>query len=822
MTLSYNWLKKYLDIEENPETIAEILTNLGLEVEGTETVEQIPGALKGVITARVLRCEPHPNSDHLHVCSVDTGETEPLQIVCGAPNIAQDQKVLLATLGTVLHFNGEEVKIKKSKIRGLESFGMICAEDELGIGRSHEGIMVLPPETPVGMAAKDFLHLRSDTVFQIDLTPNRVDAASHLGAARDLKAWYASHGIEKELLLPSVQAFAEGKGKGVDVEIRASEAVLRYAGITLTHVNVGPSPDWLSEALLSVGLHPVNNVVDVTNFILYDLGQPLHAFDRGKITGDKIVVRFAEAGTRFVTLDGVERTLDGKDLMICNEKDPMCIGGVFGGLDSGVGPNTREVFLESACFHPLFIRKTAKRHGLKTEASFRYERGTDPNIVIYALKRAALLLQEIAGAHIENALIDIYPHPISNAVVALSYDRMFSLIGKNIGKDKVNTILKALEIKILESDENGARVEVPAYRVDVKRECDVIEDVLRVYGYDHIELPSILRSNVNHTEKPDALQFQNKLADYLASNGFHEIMCNSLTKLSYYENVHTFPKETCVRILNPLSSDLQVLRRTLLFGGLETLARNQNRKQYNLKIFETGHVYRYDASEDTQQNAREGKSLRAYSEAPRFCLLITGDSRPLQWRSEAVPTHFFELKSYVEQLFALAGVDICDLDAGPVWEDIFDRGIAYSDQGATLAVLGRVSAKWLQHFDIKQEVFAAEIVSDALFQMLKNHRIHYVELPKFPEVKRDLALVVDREVSYAQLRDIAFDTEKRILRRVQLFDVYTGENLPAGKKQYAISFYLQDNNKTLTDNYIDNVMNRLLRAFSKEVHAILR
>lgn len=822
MKISYHWLKEYINIQESPAELARILTDIGLEVESMEEVQAVRGGLKGVVTAQVLTCIPHPNSDHLHITTVDFGAQAPLQVVCGAPNVAAGQKVLLATVGTVLYFGDQEVKIKKGKIRGEDSWGMICAEDELGIGTSHEGIMVLPADAPVGLPAAEYLGLASDTVFEIGLTPNRVDAASHLGVARDLKAWYCAQSREQEIHLPSVEAFVPGSGKGVEVRVEAPEAAPRYMGLTLTGVKVAESPKWLKERLTAIGLRPINNVVDITNFILFELGQPLHAFDRAKIEGDCVVVRHAQAGTRFVTLDGVERELHEADLMICNARREMCIAGVFGGLDSGVTEATTEVFLESAWFNPVSVRKTAKRHGLSTDASFRYERGTDPEMPPYALYRAALLMQELCGATVANAPIDLYPQPAPRAQVAFRYQALYDLVGKDLGKAQVDTIMQALDMEILEADADQVRVAVPAYRVDVQRMCDIAEDVLRIYGYNNIPLTTRLEASVNHSPRPDSAQLANRVAEFLAHNGFNEIMCNSLTRAAAYNSLTTFPAERLVKILNPLSGDLNALRQSLLPGGLETIAHNLNRQQTDLKLFEQGNVYTYDAAQDTVENAQAGRSLQAYSEAPRLALFATGLAAPQQWRLGSPRSHFFALKSYVEQLFKLLGVRADSLELGQAPEDLFAHGLSYLSKGKTVAVIGVVQPALCKAYGIKQEVYAAELAWDLIFELIRYNKVRYTELPKYPEVRRDLALVLDKEVSYARLREVALRTERKLLRRVALFDVYEGDKLPAGKKQYALSFHLQDVEKTMTDTQVEAIMNKLIKAFETQVGAKLR
>ena len=815
MKILYNWLKDYLPLDMTPEQTAEILTNIGLEVEALEITEQVPGGLKGVVTGRIVTCQPHPNSDHLSLTSVDTGSGEPVQVVCGAPNVAAGQKVFLATVGTQLTFaGGEQVKIKKSKIRGEESYGMICAEDELGIGSSHEGIMVLPEDTPVGIPAAEYLNLPTYAVFEVGLTPNRVDAASHLGVARDLAAWYSSQGKEIDVKKPDVGAFRDDPaGSGVQVVVEAPQAAPRYSGITLNNIKVGPSPSWMQDRLRMTGIRPINNVVDITNYVLLETGQPLHAFDRNRIEGDRIVVRFACPGSRFVTLDETERILDGQDLMICNAKDPMCIGGVFGGLNSGVTGNTTSVFLESAYFHPSFIRRTSKRHGLKTDASFRFERGTDPNATLYALKRAVLLMQEICGAYVEGKIVDLYPDPVIPARIELNYNRMFSLIGKNIGKPLVDKILKALEIRVIEQKDKTIMVEVPPYRVDVQRECDVTEDVLRIYGYNNIELPVRITSSMGQVQKPEPQRIRESVADRLSALGFREIMCNSLTRADYYKKLQTYSERATVRILNPLSSDLNAMRQTLLWGGLETIAYNINRQQYDLRFFEQGNVYQINGT---------GETLKGYRERQRLALFITGSDRPQNWHTSSRPSDFFIMKSFVDHLVMIYGLNLSRIECTRAPEDLFEEGIRYAVRGKVLADLGQVSGKCLDLLDIRQKVFVAEIHWDLFFNMIRNNSTQFAEMARYPEVHRDLALIVDQDVAYEQLHSIAFRTEKRLLKKVSLFDVYQGKGIPEGKKQYALSFVFQDPQKTLTDAYVEQIISRLLEAFRQETGAVLR
>ena len=814
MKISYNWLKEYLECDLAPEAVAEALTSIGLEVDSLEQIEEIPGGLAGVIVAEVVECVEHPDSDHLHITKLNIGEPELLQVVCGAPNVAAGQKVLLATVGTVL---GEDFKIKKSKIRGVESFGMICAEDELGIGESHDGIMVLDPDAVVGTPAKDYLGLATDALIEIGLTANRVDAASHIGVARDLYAYLKHNGIPCSFKMPDVSAWKDGgEGEAIPVEVTAVDGSPRYTGTTIKGVKVGPSPDWMQKKLLAIGLRPINNIVDITNFVLHEIGQPLHAFDAAKITGGKVVVRRAEEGEKFVTLDGVERTLSSADLMIANTEKSMCLAGVFGGEESGVTENTTDVFLESAYFNPVSIRKSSKRHGLKTDASFRYERGADPLVVEYAAKRAALLIQELAGGQIVGKMQEAYPEKIEKKTVDLDYARIENFVGKNIGHDVIESILEALAYEFIEKDETGAKVAVPSYMIDVYRECDVVEEILRIYGYNNIELPAAMRMSVNAPQKPEPEQVRKSIADFLAANGFVETMNNSLTKSDYYSKLKTFPEEKCVRIMNPLSSDLNVMRQTLLLNGLEVIAYNINRQITNIKTFEYGSVYSFNPETD-------GKTLESYEEHTCYALFMTGQPEKA-WRVDPGKGNYFQLKGYFELLLKRFGCDIYSLETDAAPADLFSEGLSYSLPGThqPLAVMGTVSPARLKQFGIKQPVFAAEISWPALFELVKRNKIRYKELPKFPEVRRDLALLLDESVSYADLRRSAFRAGKKLLKQVGLFDVYRGDKIAEGKKQYALSFVLQDLDKTLTDNDVERVMNKLLSTFQNEYGATLR
>lgn len=815
MTISYNWLKDYIECDLTPEQVAAALTSIGLEVDSVETVEEIPGGLAGVVVAEVVECAEHPDSDHLHITKVNAGTGELLQVVCGAPNVAAGQKVLLATIGTVL---GEDFKIKKSKIRGVESFGMLCAEDELGIGTAHDGIMVLDPSAVPGTPAKEYLHLATDTVIEIGLTANRVDAASHVGVARDLYAWLRHNNIPCRLNIPDVSAFTESgsEADAIPVEVVAESDAPRYFGARLSGVKVGPSPEWLQKKLLSVGLRPIDNVVDITNFILMELGQPLHAFDAAKIDGGKVIVRRAAEGEKLVTLDGVERSLSAEDLVIASGTAPMCLAGVFGGADSGVSDSTTELFLEIAYFNPVTIRKTSKRHTLKTDASFRYERGCDPFMLEYAAKRAILLIQELCGAKLVGKVIRTESVHIERKMVELDYNRIEAFIGKKIGHEVIENILTDLNYEFVSRSENGAVVAVPSYMVDVYRECDVVEEILRIYGYNNIELPARMRMAVVPDVKPEPEAVRNAISDYLAANGFVETMNNSLTKSAYYSSLTTYPEDKCVRIINPLSSDLNVMRQTLILNGLEVIAYNINRQTTCLRTFEYGSVYSLRGKVETPE-------LSDIEESQKYALFITGTPEK-SWRKDGGKSDYFQLKGYVEALFRRFGVDIYQLDTDAAPSDIFVDGQSYTARGVSgqLAVIGSVAPALLKQFGIRQSVFAAEIGWQQLFELVKRNRIAYRELPKYPEVKRDLALLLDETVNFADLRRTAFKYGKKLLKKVSLFDVYRGDKIPAGKKQYALSFVLQDVEKTLTDNDVERIMTNLVNAFGREHGATLR
>ena len=821
MNISFNWLKNYVDTNLSAEQIAEILTDIGLEVEGFEKVETIRGGLAGVVVGEVKTCVEHPDSDHLHITTVDVGVAEPLQIVCGAANCRAGLKVMCATVGSVLYPNGgdEEFKIKRSKIRGVESLGMLCAEDELGIGCDHAGIIELPADAVVGTPAKEYYNIKDDYLIAIGLTPNRIDAASHIGVARDLVAYLRSRGENAELKLPDVSGFAtDNHDLEIGVRVENTAACPRYAGITVTGCKIAPSPEWMQNYLRAAGINPKNNLVDITNFILFELGQPLHAFDAAKIDGKEIVVRCCEAGTPFVTLDGVERKLDGEDLMICSATKPMCIAGVFGGLESGISDTTTDVFIESAYFNPVSVRKTAKRFGLNTDASFRFERGIDPNIQVYALKRAAMLFKELAGGKISSDIIDVCAAPAEDFRFDFSLARAKALIGKDIPDETIRRIIAALDVKI-ESEKDGVlSVAVPPYRVDVQREADLVEDVLRIYGYNNVEIPLHVNSTLSYVQKPDRVRLTNMVSDFLTARGFTEIMSNSLTKASYYENLKSYRAENCVRILNPLSADLNVMRQTLLFNTMEAIQLNANRRNGDLSVYEFGNCYFYNAADASEEKG----ALAAYSENYRLAIAVTGTSVPQSWNNKAQTASFYTLRAAVEQILKRFGLDIYSLKCETADCDLFGDAIEIRINNKPLIVMGQVKGGICKSFDLKQDVFFAEIDFDLLMKATRKHKITVEELSKYPEVKRDLALLLDKSVSFSQLRDIAFATERKLLKSVALFDVYEGDKLPEGKKSYALSFILEDKNQTLNDKTIERAMSSLQAAFEKQAGAQIR
>lgn len=821
MNISYNWLKEYLNFNLTPEELADALTSIGLETGSVEEVESIRGGLRGVTIGKVLTCVEHPDSDHLHITTVDLGLDNPVQIVCGAPNVAAGQTVVVATVGTKLYDGDKEFQIKKSKIRGAESNGMICAEDEIGIGESHDGIIVLKDEIAPGTPAAKYFGLESDFVLEVDLTPNRIDAASHYGVARDLSAWLKRHTGEAELKRPSIDSFkSDTENNAIDVAVEDTKLCPRYSGITIRNIKVGPSPKWLKDKLIAIGQRPINNVVDITNYILHGFAQPLHSFDLDKITGGKIIVKTCPEGTKFTTLDGQERTLDSNDLMICDTEKPLCIAGVFGGLNSGVTEETTSIFLESAYFNPTSIRKTARRHGLNTDASFRFERGIDPNGTMYALKLAAMLIKELAGGEICGAPVDIYPNPISPAEVTLKYKYANNLIGKEIGNETIENILRSLEFDIIRKDTESIGIKVPTYRVDVKRECDVVEDILRIYGYNNVEISDTLKASLSYRNTTDLSNaLKETISNQLTACGFNEIMNNSLTSESYYSTSEEFPLKSCVRLLNPLSSDLSVMRRTLLYGGLETISHNINRKFPNLYLYEFGNVYTYTPGEQPTDES----PLRPYREQHNLGIWLTGSSRSGNWIREEEKTTFFDLKGVVANILARLGINEKEIKLTPVNTEIFSSALEISTKsGKNIGRMGIISKKILKESDIKQEVYYAELNWNALIKIASGKKTTYTPLPRTQPVKRDLALLIDEAVTMAQIEGAVRESEKRLLKDITLFDVYEGKNLPVGKKSYAISITLQDDDNTLTDHQIETVMDRIVKNLTNKINATLR
>ena len=821
MNISYNWLKNYLDFDLNPDETAAALTSIGLETKNAEEVQPVKGGLEGLVTGEVLTCVEHPNSSHLHITTVDVGGgAEPLQIVCGAPNVAAGQKVVVALSGTKLYSGDESFTIKRAKIRGVESNGMICAEDEIGVGTSHDGIIVLPEGTAVGTPAKDYYNIKSDYVLEVDITPNRVDATSHYGVARDLAAFLRQNGRPAVLKRPSVENFRidEPGGAGVDVSVPDAEPCPRYSGVTIRGVAVGESPEWMQNALKTIGLRPINNIVDITNYVLHELGQPLHAFDAGKISGGCVIAQVLPAGTKFTTLDGVERTLAGSDLMICNEKEPMCIGGVFGGLDSGVTEQTTDVFLESANFHPAWIRKTARRHGLHTDASFRFERGLDPNQTIYALKRAALLVQELAGGKVCGGIRDIYPSPVQPYEVYVPYGKINRLIGKHIPVETIRNILGSLEIEVVKEDAEGLTVHVPAYRYDVSRDVDVIEEILRIYGYNNVEVGENVKSNLSYLTPTDhSYKLQELVSEQLCGAGFNEIMNNSQTRSAYYNGLETWPLSRCVMLENPISTDLNCMRQTLLFGGLESIGRNEKRKNANLRFFEFGNCYQYDAAKK-----REGNVLAGYAEDYRLGLWICGNRVENNWAHPAEESSVYELKAYAVTVLARLGIKQGALSFANLSDDVYTAGLRITSGTQELGTLGIVRPALLKAVDVDSTTYYAELSWTALMHEAQKAKVKFSELSRFHPVKRDLALSIDKNIQFAAIEKTAFESERKLLKEVVLFDVYEGKHLPEGKKSYAVSFYLLDEGKTLTDKQIDGIMKRIQTALEDQLGAQLR
>jgi len=820
MNVSYKWLKEYVDFDLTPEQVCAALTSEGLEVDALEEVQSIKGGLKGLYVGKVLTCEMHPNSDHLHVTTVDLGRENPSQIVCGAPNVAAGQKVIVADLGCVLYDGDKEFQIKKSKLRGVESCGMICAEDEIGVGSSHDGIIVLPDDAQVGMPAAEYYHLESDWLIEIDITANRADALSHWGVARDLYAWLVQNGYSTSLHRPSCEAFKiDNHDLPIDVTIENTEACKRYACVSITGVEVKESPDWLKNKLTTIGLRPINNIVDITNYVMMAYGQPLHCFDADMVTGNHIIVKDKNEGKKFVTLDGEEHILGEHDLAICNAEEPMCIAGVFGGKGSGTYETTKSVVLESAYFHPTWIRKSARRHGLSTDSSFRFERGIDPNGTIYALKQAAILCQQLAGGKISMDIKDVYPNPMEDFKVDLNYDYVHQLIGKEIGKETIKSIVTSLDMKIEGETEDGLQLSVPPYRVDVQRPCDVVEDILRVYGYNNVEIPTQLKSSlVIKGEEDQKHKLENLAGEQLVGCGFNEIMNNSLTKAAYYDGLNHYPANQLVRMMNPLSSDLNVMRQTLLFGGLESIAHNANRKNPNLRFFEFGNCYQFDPEKKNDEDP-----IRAYKEETHLGLWITGKRVEGSWAHANEESSFYELKAYVENILHRIGVQPGMMVMKHSDNNIFDKALSLENRGGKLlGEMGVVSRQLQKKAGIDNPVYFADLNWNAFMKLIRKNKVEFTEISKYPAVSRDLALLLDETIEFRQIEEIARQTEKKLLKSVELFDVYEGKNLPAGKKSYAVNFILQDETKTLNDKQIDAIMQKLIQNLKKQLNCELR
>jgi phenylalanyl-tRNA synthetase beta chain len=816
MKVSYNWLKDYIDTKLSPDEVAKILTNTGLEVEGKENFQSVEGGMEGLVIGEVTSCKKHPNADNLSLTTVNVGTDRDLPIICGAPNVDKGQKVVVATPGTTLYMNDKPFKIKKTKIRGEESEGMICAEDEIGIGDDHEGIIVLDNEAPVGEKAKNYFGVEEDTVLEIDLTPNRIDGASHIGVARDLAA-YLGQTEEVKLKKPVVDPFQPDNNElNIEVEIVDQEACPRYSGVSLAGVNVGPSPDWLKNRIKAIGLNPINNLVDISNYILHETGQPLHFFDADKIAGNKVIIQKLQEGTPFVALDEEERKLSGDDLMICDTEKPMCIAGVLGGTNTGVTENTKNLFIESAYFDPRHIRNTAKRHGISTDASYRFERGADPNGTLYALKRAALMVKDIAGGTISSGIVDQYPNPIDNTKVDLNYDNLYKLTGIEIPQSNIENILNALNIEILNKTEQGLQLSVPTYRVDVTREVDVIEEILRIYGYNMVEIPEKLNATLTYSEGIDREKYTDVISTLLTGKGFTEIMSNSLTKSAYYKDLSTFPDKNLVYLQNPLSSDLNCMRQTLLFGGLEAIAFNINHQRPDLKLFEIGNCYARTKEKGT------GEPLDGYHEETQLGLFLTGKYTGESWIQKQQPADFFHLKGYVEDLLKKLGFSLRQFKTEELENDIYAQGLKFQFKKHPVAELGIVHNNILRMLDIEAPVYFATIHWDKVMELAENNKVEYREIPRYPEVRRDLALLLDEEVRFSQIEELAFQAEKKFLKRVSLFDVYQGEKLGENKKSYAVSFILQDEKQTLKDNQIDKIMNKLIKTFRDKLGAEIR
>jgi phenylalanyl-tRNA synthetase beta chain len=821
MNISYKWLKEYVDFDLTPQEVCDALTSEGLEVDALEEVQSIRGGLKGLYVGKVLTCEMHPNSDHLHVTTVDLGKGEPQQIVCGAPNVAAGQKVIVADLGCVLYDGDKEFQIKKSKLRGVESNGMICAEDEIGVGNDHSGIIVLPEDAPVGQPAAEYYHLESDWLIEVDITANRADALSHWGVARDLYAWLIQNGYKTSLHRPDCEAFTvDNHDLPVDVVIENNEACKRYACVSVTDCEVKESPEWLKNKLNTIGLRPINNIVDITNYVMMAYGQPLHCFDADMVTGHQIVVKNMPEGTPFVTLDGEEHKLSDRDLAICNAEEPMCIAGVFGGKGSGTYETTRNVVLESAYFHPTWIRKSARRHGLSTDSSFRFERGIDPNGTIYALKQAAILCKELAGGKVSMEIKDVYPEPLPNFDVDLKYDYVHQLIGKEISHETIKSIVTSLEMVIKSEDAEGLKLEVPAYRVDVQRPCDVVEDILRVYGYNNVEMPEQLKSSlVIKGEEDQKHKLENLVGEQLVGAGFNEILNNSLSKSAYYDDeLNSYPADRLVRIMNPLSSDLNVMRQSILFGGLESIAHNANRKNPNLRFFEFGNTYQHFNEKADFENP-----MKAYAEETHLGIWVTGKRVEGSWAHPDEQSSFYELKAYVLNILKRIGLPFGAIMFKESQNNIFSKGIAIENRGGKMLVeMGIVTHALQKKFGIDNEVYFADCHWAQLMKAVRKQKVGFKEISKYPAVSRDLALLIDNDVEFARIEQIAYAAERKLLKKVELFDVYEGKNLPAGKKSYAVNFILQDEQKTLNDKAIDAVMQKIIQSLKKQLNAELR
>ena len=815
MKISYNWLRQYIETDLSSEKIAKILINIGLEVEGLEPWQSVKGGLEGFVIGHIKECVKHPNADKLSLTKVDIGTGGLLNIVCGAPNVKAGQKVVVATVGTKMYSGNDVFEIKKSKIRGELSEGMICAEDEMGLGTSHEGIMVLPDNVLPGTLAKYYFNVEDDWIFEIGLTPNRIDSASHYGVARDLAAFFNQR-KKKYAVKPSVEKYrTDSNNLKIEVIVDNTEACRRYSGVTINGVTIKDSPEWLQNRLKSIGQKPINNVVDITNFVMHEIGQPLHAFDADKIKGNTVLVRPLPEGTPFITLDGLERKLSSEDLMICNEQEGMCIAGIFGGIDSGVTDKTKNIFLESAYFNPVWVRKSARRHGLNTDSSFRFERGTDPNNTVYALKRAALLIKEIAKGEISSDIIDVYPNPIEHFRVDVTFKGICSLIGKELSRNTIIDILKSLDIQVDKETPGGLSLLVPPYRVDVQREADIVEEILRMYGYNNVEISDKLNSNLSYSSKPDNNKIQNIISDYLSNNGFDEIMSNSLTKSAYYEKTETF-KNSIAYILNPSSTDLNCMRQTLIYGALEAIARNINHKNPNLKLYEFGNCYFFNKQENTNN------PLDKYSETFHLGIFITGLTEEPDWNTPETPASFYFLKTFINNILIRFGININDILTIHLKHELYSTGISYEINHEKIADFGMISKSLLNDFDIKQDVFSGEVMWNTILKIIKNNQISFKELPLYPEVRRDLSLLLDKSIKYEQIVKLAEKAEHKLIKKINLFDVYQGEKIEKNKKSYAVSFILRDDEKTLTDSQIEKVMNNIIKTLEKELGAKIR